>query len=212
MRWMRERCGLLDDATRRVLLVAEGVAGRARAPDVTRLFAISMRNIYFFRGETPMDEFSVNRLASMLDCDRQTLVRALKDTPADAGSERKPLFRVSTAVAALERHRGKPDGRRRPGNGVAVADMNHDLQRMFVRLDDLRDKIENAATLKERREIMRKQFFPLLLETRRAMIKDGKAIAENDVWLTLRVAEHERLQLVTLRAVCGWNTDEVLAE
>ena len=90
--------------------------------------------------------------------------------------------------------------------------MNHDLQRMFVRLDDLRDKIENAATLKERREIMRKQFFPLLLETRRAMIKDGKAIAENDVWLTLRVAEHERLQLVTLRAVCGWNTDEVLAE
>jgi|HubBroStandDraft_4_1064222.scaffolds.fasta_scaffold1694754_1 hypothetical protein len=50
-----------------------------------------------------MDEFSINRLSSM-DCDRQTPVRALKDTPADAGTERKPLFRVSTAVTALDHH------------------------------------------------------------------------------------------------------------
>jgi hypothetical protein len=47
-----------------------------------------------------MDEFSINRLASMLDVDRATLLRALKDTPADAGSEPKPLFRVSRAVKA----------------------------------------------------------------------------------------------------------------
>jgi hypothetical protein len=78
----------------------------------------------------------------MLDVDRQTLVRALKDTPADAGNERKPLFWVSTAVAALDRHKDKPDGRRKPVNGGAVnVNVNYDLQRMFVRLDDLRYKI-----------------------------------------------------------------------
>jgi hypothetical protein len=50
-----------------------------------------------------MDEFSINRLSSM-DCDRQTPVRALKDTPADARTERTPLFRVSIAVTALDHH------------------------------------------------------------------------------------------------------------
>ena len=59
---------------------------------------------------------------------------------------------------------------------------------------------------------MREQFFPLLPQTIRAMMRDGEAVGEDDVRLTLRVAEHERVQFVTLRAACGWNTDEVLAE
>jgi hypothetical protein len=75
----------------------------------------------------------------MLDVDRQTMARALKDTPPDAGSARKPTYRVSTAVAALDQHRRKPDRRRKSGNGGP--EINFDLQRMFVRLEDVREKI-----------------------------------------------------------------------
>jgi hypothetical protein len=157
-----------------------------------------------------MDEFSINRLSTMLDCDRQTLVRALKDTPADAGTERKPLFRVSTAIKALDQRRGKPDRRRKPGNGGG-GNVDVELQRMFIRLDDLHDKIVGAATIEERRQIMRGEFFPLLSATTTAMYKDSSRSGEDEGYAGLRIGEHERVQLVTLRECCGWHSDEVLA-
>jgi hypothetical protein len=158
-----------------------------------------------------MDEFSINRLASMLDVDRQTMVRALKDTPADAGTERKPLFRVLTAVEALDRHRGKPDRRRKPGNGGG-GNVDVDLQRSFIRLDDLRDKIEGAEAIEERQRLMRAEFFPLLYATTVAMYEASKRSGEDPDYGGLRIAEHERLQLVTMRHCCGWHSDEVMAE
>jgi hypothetical protein len=154
-----------------------------------------------------MDEFSINRLASMLDVDRQTLVRALKDTPPDAGSERKPLFRVSTAVGAMDHHWGKPDRRRKENGGGAV---NYDLARMYLRLDDLRDRVEGAETVEERRRLMREQFFGLLAETTAAMRADSKQNGEDERCGGLRIAEHERIQLVTLRHCCEWNSDEMM--
>jgi hypothetical protein len=37
----------------------------------------------------------------MLGVDRQTMVRALAGTSPDAGTDKKPLFRVATASGAL---------------------------------------------------------------------------------------------------------------
>jgi hypothetical protein len=101
-----------------------------------------------------MDEFSVNRLSVMLDCDRQTMVRALKDTPADAGTERKPLFRVSTAVAALDQHRGKPDRRRKPGNGrtEVMSGTAAEAAVAFERYDVAYDAMTKLPTLQARRD------------------------------------------------------------
>jgi hypothetical protein len=137
------------------------------------------------------------------------LVRALKDTPPDTGSARKPLFRVSTALAALDHHQGKPDRRRKSDNGGRV---NVDLARMYVRLDDLRDKIEGAETVEDRRRLMREEFFPLLAETTAAMKEDSKQSGEDQNYAGLRIEEHLRVQLVTLRHCCGWHSDEVLHE
>jgi hypothetical protein len=157
-------------------------------------------------------EFSVNRLAAMFDVDRQTMVRALKDTPADAGSERKPLFRVSTAVDALHRHTKKPDGRRQTSNGVVAGDIGYELQRMFIQLDSLREKIAATATVKERIRLLREKFFPLLAATGRAMREDGDSVNEDDVRLTLRVEAHERTQMLTLRHLVNWNSDRMFYE
>jgi hypothetical protein len=168
-----------------------------------------------------MDEFSVNRLSVMLDVDRQTLVRALKDIPADAGTERKPLFRVLTAIDALDQHRARPDRRRKQDNGGNV---DVELQRMFIRLEDLRDKIEgdyvagdmvaieSTEIIEGRRRLMREEFFPLLFATTLAMYKDSKRSGEDRDYGGLRIAEHERVQLVTMRHCCGWNSDEALTE
>jgi hypothetical protein len=102
-----------------------------------------------------MDEFSINRLSVMLDVDRQTMVRALKDTPADAGTERKPLYRVSTAVTALDQHRGKPDRRRKPGNGrteVLSGTAAAEAAVAFERYDVAYDAMTKLPTLQARRD------------------------------------------------------------
>lgn len=77
-----------------------------------------------------MYEYSLNKLATMLGVDRQTMVRALAGTPPDAGSEKKPLFRVSTASDALARHRAKPDGRVGTDNNAASAQLTAERARL----------------------------------------------------------------------------------
>jgi hypothetical protein len=156
-----------------------------------------------------MDEFSVNRLSVMLDVDRQVLVRALRNTPAEAGTERKPLFRVSTAIEALDQHRARPDRRRKENNGGGHVDA--ELQRMFFRLDDLHDRIADVEAVDERRQIMREEFFPLLTMTTAAMYEACQRSGGRE-GAAVYIGEHERVELMTLRHVCGWNVEQMMAE
>jgi phage terminase Nu1 subunit (DNA packaging protein) len=77
-----------------------------------------------------MYEYSLNRLAGMLGVDRQTMVRALAGTSPDAGTDKKPLFRVATASDALARHRVKPDGRLGTDGNSATAQLTAERARL----------------------------------------------------------------------------------
>lgn len=77
-----------------------------------------------------MYEYSLNRLAGMLGVDRQTMVRALAGTSPDAGTDKKPLFRVATASDALARHRVKPDGRFGTDGTSATAQLTAERARL----------------------------------------------------------------------------------
>ena len=77
-----------------------------------------------------MYEYSLNRLAGMLGVDRQTMVRALAGTSPDAGTDKKPLFRVATASDALARHRVKPDGRVGTDGNSATAQLTAERARL----------------------------------------------------------------------------------
>jgi hypothetical protein len=129
-----------------------------------------------------MDEFSVNRLSVMLDVDRQTLVRALKDTPADAGTERKPLFRVSTAVAALDQHRGKPDRRRKANNGGGN---NLAMEVLCDRHFEREAAMRALPTLEQRREAAR-AMLPELIELDRLTRQVGLANGQDSEVVDLR--------------------------
>jgi hypothetical protein len=80
--------------------------------------------------EVKMYEYSLNRLAGMLGVDRQTMVRALAGTSPDAGTDKKPLFRVATASDALARHRVKPDGRVGSDGNSATAQLTAERARL----------------------------------------------------------------------------------
>src|SRR6516164_4218264 len=65
--------------------------------------------------------FSINRAADLLEKDRQTLVRALRHVPPDAGTPKRPLYRLATVVNALVAYQTKPDGRHGRGDEARLA-------------------------------------------------------------------------------------------
>lgn len=68
-----------------------------------------------------MHELTINRIAEMFEKDRATLARALRSVPPDGGTEKRPLYRVATAVKALIAYETKPDGRRGNGDEARLA-------------------------------------------------------------------------------------------
>jgi hypothetical protein len=145
--------------------------------------------------------FSAFGAADSLEKDRQTVRRALRGIAPDGHENGQPRWRLTTILKALDRRtREVRDG------------PSSELQRMFFRLDELREKIERASVVEERVRLLREEFFPLLATTGRAMREDGDSVNEDDVRLTLRVEAHERTQMLTLRHLVNWNSDRMLYE
>jgi len=75
------------------------------------------------------------------------------------------------------------------------------------------DAVRTAPTLEKRRKLARASFFPFLATVESAMYADAKRAPREDPVITgLRVAEHTRLNVWTLRDALGWNRDEAWTE
>jgi len=68
-----------------------------------------------------MHEYTINKCAEMIEKDRATLARALRTIPPDAGTPKRPLYRLATVVRALIAYEIKPDGRRGNGDEARLA-------------------------------------------------------------------------------------------
>jgi hypothetical protein len=143
--------------------------------------------------------FSINRAADLLEKDRQTLVRALRHVEPDGYERGHPRYTLKTITDALAVHRDGAEG------------VSRDLQPMFDELDQRYRAVQNAPTLAERRQQAR-VFFSLVVEIEGAMHADAKRRGENLRAAQLRIAEHTRLNVVTLRNALDWNSDEAWAE
>jgi phage terminase Nu1 subunit (DNA packaging protein) len=76
-----------------------------------------------------MHEFTINRCAEMLEKDRATVARALRNVPPDGGTAKRPLYRLATVASALAAHDAKPDGRHGNGDTARLAAARTDLAR-----------------------------------------------------------------------------------
>jgi phage terminase Nu1 subunit (DNA packaging protein) len=68
-----------------------------------------------------MHEYTINKCAEMLERDRASVARVLRSAPPDAGTPRRPLYRLATVVKALIAYEVKPDGRRGNGDEARLA-------------------------------------------------------------------------------------------
>jgi hypothetical protein len=100
-----------------------------------------------------MQTFPLNALAEQFEVDRSTMVRAMRNVPADLVKPgNRPTWKTATAARALEAHRRKQNG----GNGgtgptqLALADR---IEADFETFDAGFAKLEGEPDLERRRKL-----------------------------------------------------------
>lgn len=149
--------------------------------------------------------FSINKAADLLERDRQTLVRALRHIEPDGIERGQQRYTMRTITDALAAHEG------RAKTGTDDDGISRDLRAKFDELDRQYRAVQNGATLVERRKLVR-EFFSGLAGVEAAMYSAAKRDREDHRAASLRIAEHTRLQVLTLRDALGWTCDEVWVE
>jgi hypothetical protein len=163
-----------------------------------------------------MQTFSLNSLSESFEVDRGTLVKALRDVPADfEKSKTRPEWKISTAARALEAHRrstGRAD-RHPAGRGTREhtdGAIDPRLQRHYDAFDSATAAMRLLPTLEARREAainMGPQIAKMDVTQRQISLADG-----NDEELT--ELRSDRLFFLYLRGFegpCHWSMSEVWA-
>jgi hypothetical protein len=139
----------------------------------------------------------------LLERDRQTIERAVRGLTPDTFQKGKPRWRLARIVERLNERAAR--------NRTSDA-MSHNLERRFAELEQRYDAVRAAPTLDERRALARTSFFPFLAEVESEMHADARRSGEDPSVTALRVAEHTRLNVFTLRDVLGWTHEQAWAE
>jgi hypothetical protein len=158
-----------------------------------------------------MQTFSLNSLSESFECDRGTMVKALRDVPPDFGkSKTRPEWKISTASRALEAHR-RTSSRVLPGPTEQVRANNEidpRLQQHYVMFDQADASMRRLKTVEERRKAaigMGPQIAQMDALQRQISLADG-----NDEELTeLRSDRLFFLYLRGLEGPCNWSMSEV---
>ncbi|QHP72178.1 hypothetical protein EI171_35680 [Bradyrhizobium sp. LCT2] len=156
--------------------------------------------------------FSINALALLLEHDRGTLTRALRDFAPDRIERGRPLWKVSTAVDALER-RGTRSLRRHRQHPTGKYRDQYDFHRTTA-LDPMRLEFEKqvaligAAKSFDKRRDMALKLAPLLHQYQTTYLEIGRSLhtVEDDV-LSARaeLIWHEMMDEVS--AAAEWPRD-----
>jgi hypothetical protein len=156
-----------------------------------------------------MKTYSLNALAEAFECDRGTMVRALRDVPAD--SEITPgrlTWKISTAGRAFEAHR------RRTGNGTddsSSLDFNpidSRLQILYSQFDAADAMMRTLTTLVERRAFAINTLRPIIDATQRMQLVVGSANKQDPEITGLFSDKLYMLSLRGLEEPCGWAQSE----
>jgi hypothetical protein len=105
--------------------------------------------------------FTAYGAARVLERDRQTIERAMRDLKPDGQKGNSPLWRLSRIV---ERLNGTH-------NDSASTSAPMHLAVLYAKLDQLYDRVTDAQSVAEARRIMRSEFFPTLSQTTEAMLE-----------------------------------------
>jgi hypothetical protein len=156
---------------------------------------------------------SANMLSQLLEIDRATMLRALRNVPPDnAKNPDRPTWKVSTAMNALIAHRastGRADSRRQyDGRG----DFNSNWQdpllvQLFAQQDEADAAMRKLPTLEGRRKAAI-GMISLIMQVDKATRERGKINGGDHDAVDLRADSIYMLTLRGFEAPCAWSHAE----
>jgi hypothetical protein len=156
---------------------------------------------------------SAHALSLLLEIDRATMLRALRNVAPDAGDgTSRPTWKVSTAANALAAHRAamaRADSRQHlNGGGGGSSDWQDAvLTQLFAQQDEADKKMRALPTLAGRRAAAI-AMIPLISRVDAATRERGKLNSADASSVDLRADSLHQLHLRGLEAVCEWTTAE----
>ncbi|HTA99829.1 MAG TPA: hypothetical protein VK804_05065 [Bradyrhizobium sp.] len=148
-----------------------------------------------------MKTFGINALAELLEKDRATIVRGLRGVPADSKENGHRRWRMSTAVAAMERHKRANSGGGNDGGQDPA------LMALFAKFDKAYDAMKALETVEGRRKASI-ALRPLIAETNVLIRERGVANGQDAELVQLRADKIFFLCLRGFEAPCEWTLDE----
>jgi hypothetical protein len=147
-----------------------------------------------------MKTFAVNGIADLLERDRATVIRALRDVPADAVERGQPRWKMVTAVAALHDHR-------RPDDGHDRSQMDPQLAAAYEQVDVASSAMRKLETVGARRHAA-KAMGPLIAATDAMARRVGLANGNDPELVHLRADKLYQLCLRRLEVPCDWSSEQ----
>lgn len=149
-----------------------------------------------------MKLFSSFAAAELLERDRQTLTRALRNVPPDGHQRGVPRWKMSTIVRALEKHSSV--------SGGGASNVDPDLAAMFATFDAAYDAMAALPALAKRRAAAA-ALVPLIKGLDQGLRAHGRAIGAGDELANLRADQLYQLTLRGFEGPCAWSLDETHA-
>jgi hypothetical protein len=144
--------------------------------------------------------FSAFAASELLEKDRQTIARALRNTPPDGQERGSPRWKMSTIVAAMERHS-------RANGSDTTTGPNPELQALYRKFDLAFAAMQRLPNLQGRRTAARK-LRPLIATMNRSFREHAKATGVADDVVSTRADLLIGDYVHGFETPCGWSGTE----
>jgi hypothetical protein len=142
--------------------------------------------------------FSEFAASTLLERDRQTIARALRNTPPDGQERGSPRWKMSTIVAAMERHS-------RANGSDTTTGPNPELQALSRKFDLAFEAMSALPTLEKRRAAARSKLRPLIATMNRLFREHAKATGVADDVVSTRADLLIGDYVHGFEKPCGWS-------
>lgn len=152
-----------------------------------------------------MQTFALNALAEQFEVDRSTMVRAMRNVPADLVKRgNRPTWKTATAARALEAHRAKTNGGGNGGGSLTNPALDMLIDDHFAAEAAMRA----LPTLDERREAAR-AMIPEIIKMDKVTRQIGIANGQDSELVHLRADQMLRLYARGIEGPTEWPHHDV---
>jgi hypothetical protein len=147
---------------------------------------------------TPM--FSINAAAEVLEKDRRTVIKSLRQVPPDGKERGADRWRLKTIIDALEKMQ--------PATPAPVGQIDPRLARLYAEYDAGETTLRAMASVNKRRQFAVATLRPIIEETQRMLRIVGKANGQDPEFTGLISDKMYMLALRGWEEPCQWTASQ----